>query len=131
MATPEDFSRIGNYARMYNQDQNIDRRKSKRTVPLEVLSLGFSRTGTLSMREALEILGYPNPYHFSSFYDNVKDCDIWLDLITAKFDGQGTVTKQDFDGLLGHCGAVTDMPCKLYHRHIISQRANKTSFKQL
>lgn len=114
MATQADFDRIGNYARMYNKDQNINRRKSERVVPLDVLALGFSRTGTLSMRGALEILGYPNPYHFSSFYDNVQDCDIWQELINAKFEGQGKVSKQQFDGLLGHCGAVTDMPCHLF-----------------
>lgn len=114
MATEADFARIGNYARMYNKDQNIDRRQCVRKVPLEVLSLGFSRTGTLSMRGALEILGYPDPYHFSSFYDNSRDCDVWQELIAAKFEGKGTVTKQQFDGLLGHCGAITDGPCILF-----------------
>ena len=119
MATPADFERIGNYARMYNKDQNIDRRTSSRVVPMEVLALGYSRTGTLSMRSALETLGYPNPYHFSSFYDNVRDCDIWLELIAAKFEGKGEVTKRQFDGLLGHCGAVTDMPCHLFAAELI------------
>lgn len=114
MATHADFERIGNYARMYNKDQGIDRRERSRVVPMEVLALGYSRTGTLSMRGALEVLGYANPYHFSSFYDNASDCDIWRDLIEAKFEGKGTVTKQQFDGLLGHCSAVTDMPCHLF-----------------
>lgn len=120
MATQEDFARIGNYARMYNKDQNIDRRGLSRTVPLQVLALGYSRTGTLSMQKAFEILGYSNPYHFSSFYDNVRDCDIWLDLIARKFDGKGPpVTKADFDGLLGRCGAITDMPCHLFAAELI------------
>jgi len=120
MATQADFDRIGNYARMYNKDQNIDRHTCKRVVPMEVLALGFSRTGTLSMREALEILGYPNPYHFSSFYDNVQDCDMWRELLDAKFEGKGTVTKEKFDGLLGHCGAVTAMPCHLFAAELMS-----------
>lgn len=113
MATPADFDRIGNYARMYNPDQNIDRRTQTRTVPLEVLCLGYSRTGTLTMRSALEILGYPNPYHFSSIYDNVHDSDAWCELLDIKYEGIGSgpaVTKGDFDALLGHCGAVTDIP---------------------
>lgn len=120
MATAADFDRIDNYARMYNEDQNIDRRKATRTVPMEILSLGFSRTGTLSMRSALEILGYPNPYHFSSFYDNLQDCDIWRELFDAKFEGKGALTKQQFDGLLGHCGAVTDMPCHLFAAELLA-----------
>nr|POE90147.1 hypothetical protein CFP56_20614 [Quercus suber] len=120
MASPADFERIGNYARMYNRDQNIDRHHASRTVPMEVLALGFSRTGTLSMRGALEILGYPNPYHFSSFYDNVRDCDMWQELLQAKFEGKGVVTKQAFDGLLGHVGAVTDMPCVLFAAELMA-----------
>lgn len=113
MATQADFDRIGNYARMYNTDQNIDRRTQSRTVPLEVLCLGYSRTGTMTMHSALEILGYPNPYHFSSIYDNVRDSDAWCELLDIKYEGIGskpTVTKEDFDAVLGHSGAVTDIP---------------------
>lgn len=119
MATQADFDRIGNYALMYNKDENIDRRKCTRKVPMEVLALGYSRTGTLSVRKALEILGYPNPYHFSTFLGNIRDCDMWHELIEAKFEGKGEVTKQQFDGLLGHCGAVTDMPCHLFAAELI------------
>ena len=119
MATEADFARIGNYARMYNPDQGIDRHKCTREVPLEVLSLGYSRTGTMSMYKALEILGYPNPYHFSTCYDNIQDCDIWIELMNAKFQGDGLVTKEQFDQVLGHCGAITDMPCILFAAELI------------
>jgi len=119
MATEADFRRIGNYARMYNRDQNIDRRKCTRTVPLEVLCPGYSRTGTLSMQKALEILGYPT-YHFSSMYDNVSECDLWLQAMNAKFDRRGDVLgKMFWDGLLGHVGAVTDAPCNLFARELV------------
>jgi hypothetical protein len=103
----------------YNPDQNIDRHKCKRVVPMEVLSLGYSRTGTLSMQKALTILGYPNVYHFSSFYDNVQDCDMWMELLEAKFEGKGTYGKEDFDKLLGHCGGLTDMPCILFAKELV------------
>lgn len=124
MATEADFRRIGNYARMYNPDQAIDRRHAVRTVPMQVLCLGYSRTGTLSMRKALETLGYPDPYHFSSLYDNVRDCDLWIEAITAKFHGgkeDSSVPdwKVFFDGLLGHCGAVTDAPCHLFAKELV------------
>ena len=69
---------------------------------------------TLSMQKALSILGYPNPYHWASLYDSVRDCELWQDLISSKFEGKGTVSKADFDRLLGHCGALTDMPCMLF-----------------
>lgn len=119
MATAADFDRIGNYARMYNPDQNIDRHKCKRVVPMEVLSLGYSRTGTLSMQKALSILGYANPYHFSSMYDNVQDCDMWLEALDAKYKGKGTFGKEQFDQLLGHVSAVTDMPCIVFAKELM------------
>ncbi|KAI7237895.1 hypothetical protein KC343_g333 [Hortaea werneckii] len=78
MATEADYARIGNYARVLNPQQNIDRSRATRTVPLQVLCLGYSRTGTLSMHPALSLLRYPNPYHFSSTLDNVLECDLWM-----------------------------------------------------
>ncbi|KAK4897383.1 hypothetical protein LTR27_004903 [Elasticomyces elasticus] len=121
MATEADFERIGNYARMYNRDQNIDRRGAHRTVPLEAICLGYSRTGTLTMQAAMSILGYPDPYHFSSIYDNVKDVDMWLEAVDAKFNGRGTLPdKAFFDGVLGHVGAVTDAPCNLFAEELVN-----------
>lgn len=120
MATKADYQRIGNYARMYNKDRNIDRSQASRTVPLEVLCLGYSRTGTMSMNKALSILGYPNPYHFSSFYDNTLECEMWLRALDAKYNGKGDMPdKSFFDGLLGHVGAVTDAPCNLFAKELI------------
>ncbi len=119
MATQADFARIGNYARMYNRDQNIDRLKSTRTVPMKVLCLGYSRTGTLSMHTALETLGYPT-YHFSSFFDNVRECDLWMKALDAKFNGKGKMPGKEFwDGLLGHVGGVTDAPCFLFAKELM------------
>ena len=119
MATDADFKRIGNYARMYNKDQGIDRHKCTRTVPLEVLSLGYSRTGTMTMHKAFSILGYP-AYHFSSFYDNRSESDMWMEAINAKFYGKGEMpNKAFFDGLLGHIGAVTDMPCNAFGKELV------------
>jgi len=120
MATEADFKRIGNYARMYNPDQNIDRKKSRRTVPLDVICPGYSRTGTLSMHKAMTILGYPDPHHFSSIYDNLSDADAWGEAIDAKYKGIGTMPdKAFFDGMLGHVGAVTDAPCMLFAEELI------------
>ncbi|KAH8652125.1 P-loop containing nucleoside triphosphate hydrolase protein [Xylariales sp. PMI_506] len=120
MATDADFARIGNYARLYNPDQNIDRRKAHRTVPIEVICPGFSRTGTLSMHKALSILGYPSPYHFSSALENVQDCDMWTEALDAKYYGKGEIPGKDFfDSLLGHVSAVTDAPCNLFAKELV------------
>lgn len=55
MATEADYKRLGAWARMLEPDQQIDRHTSHRTVPMQVLSLGCPRTGTLSMQEAYSI----------------------------------------------------------------------------
>ncbi|KAK3110317.1 hypothetical protein LTR53_015496 [Teratosphaeriaceae sp. CCFEE 6253] len=120
MATEADLQRIGNYARMYNKDQNIDRRRAHRTVPMEVLCLGYSRTGTLTMQKAMSILGYPSPYHFSSVYDNIQDVDMWMEALNAKFHGRGELPdKAFFDAILGHVGATTDAPCNLFAQELV------------
>ena len=66
------------------------------------------------MCRAYEILNYPNPYHFSSIFSNAKDSDMWMEAFRAKFDGIGTFGKEQWDALLGHCGAVTDQPAILF-----------------
>lgn len=120
MATLADFTRIGNYAQMYNPDENINRIHSTRTVPLQLLCLGMSRSGTLTMNKAASILGYPSPYHFSSQLSNISDCDNWSTALEAKYWGKGPPPdKKFFDGMLGHCGAVTDAPCILFARELV------------
>jgi len=127
MATEADFARTGNYARILNPQQNIDCNKAHRTVPMEVLCLGYSRKGSLSVHRALSTLGYPNPYHFSSFMDNVLECDLWLQALNSKFyDGGSQVhlDKHFWDGLLGHVGAVTDAPCNLFGPELLAVYSN-------
>lgn len=91
----------------------IDRRTCHRVVPMKVLVLGLSRTGTnckclihpsghlvksfLAIRMALELLGYDETYHGY----NAVFC---LDGMRAKFEGKGKLFgKEEFDQLLGHC----------------------------
>jgi len=119
MATESDFKRVGNYARMYNPDHKIDRRELKRVMPMEVICPGYSRTGTLTMHKAMEILGYPC-YHFSSICENVKDSEVWMEAINAKYYGRGPMpSKEYFDGILGHVSAVTDAPTNLFTEELI------------
>lgn len=71
------------------------------------------------MCRAYEILGYPNPYHFSSVFANAKDSDMWMEAFRAKFDGVGTFQKEQWDQLLGHCGAVTDQPAIIFSEELL------------
>jgi hypothetical protein len=73
------------------------------------------------MARAYEILGYPNPYHFSSIWANARDSDLWLEAFQAKWDGAGApFGRAQWDQLLGHCGAVTDQPAILFAEELLA-----------
>ena len=100
---------------------DIDRRNCTRTVPLRVLCLGLSRTGTVSLRQALIRLGYQDCYHFAStLQENPRDTELWLEALNAKFKGIGKeYGKAEWDALLGHCQAVTDTPCVIFYKELL------------
>ncbi|CAG8927059.1 unnamed protein product [Penicillium salamii] len=100
---------------------DIDRSKCTRVVPMRVLGLGLSRTGTNSLRSALRTLGYDDTYHgFAAFMENPRDCEMWLKALEAKFHGQGKpFGREEFDQLLGHCQAVTDIPAVCFAPELI------------
>lgn len=110
MVSKTNEERLGVWAVALEPDGNIDRRGAKRTVPMQVLSLGLSRTGTASMQEAYKILGYENPYHFANIFANVKDADMWSEAMQAKMNKTKPYGRAEYDQLLGHCAAVTDSP---------------------
>ncbi|KAK2759936.1 hypothetical protein FQN54_002672 [Arachnomyces sp. PD_36] len=95
--------------------------KPTRQVPMKVLALGYSRTGTKSLRDALLTLGYDHTYHtFDAVFLNPQDCKTWLDALNAKCDGVGKkFGREEFDQLLGHCQAVTDMPAAFFAPELI------------
>ncbi|KAJ7457730.1 P-loop containing nucleoside triphosphate hydrolase protein [Mycena latifolia] len=98
-----------------------DRRGATRTVPMTVLVLGFFRTGTASMRTALETLGYKHTYHMQDVLADPREADFWTEAIDAKFEGKGTpFGRAEWDQLLGHCQAVTDVPAILFSEELIA-----------
>ncbi|KAH7382049.1 P-loop containing nucleoside triphosphate hydrolase protein [Cadophora sp. MPI-SDFR-AT-0126] len=109
-------------AELFSGDQNIDRRKCKRVVPLEVLNLSMPRTGTMSMKMALEQLGYHEVYHFFNTLNNLQDHDMWIPLLKAKYSGKSDTVdwRSEFDKLLGHCQAVSDTPAIFFARELIA-----------
>lgn len=120
MATEADYDRLGVWAVMLNPDAGINRRGAKRTVPMEVLSLGLHRTGTASMREAYAILGYPDPYHYASIFANIRDADMWIEALRAKYKGVGKpYARAEFDQLLGHSGVITDTPGVCFWKELV------------
>lgn len=121
-ATAADYEKYSAWAAIKNPDPNIDRRKCHRVVPFEVINASAPRTGTLSLQEALKVLGYANPYHFSAIFENCRDSDMWLEALHAKYrpsPNRKPYTREDFDQLLGHCGAGGDGPVMNFWKELM------------
>ncbi|KAK7002189.1 P-loop containing nucleoside triphosphate hydrolase protein [Favolaschia claudopus] len=99
----------------------VERRGAQRVVPMKVLVLGFCRTGTASMRVALETLGYRETHHMQTVLANPLEVDMWREAIDAKFHGKGKpYGREEWDQLLGSCQAVTDVPAVLFSEELIA-----------
>lgn len=76
---------------------------------MQVLCLGLSRSGTDSLRNALEILGYKGVYHgFVITARQRADCAFWVPLMRQKFKNSSArafddqLESIDFDAVLGN-----------------------------
>lgn len=98
-----------------------------RTKPMKVLALGMSRSGTESLRRALQMLGYDHVYHgFDIFEPGPPTWRDWVMLGRRKYgmhgsaeSGDSGLGRDDFDAILGHSEAVTDQPCTLFAAELI------------
>lgn len=106
---------------------------------MRVLALGLGRTGTacrcaieplpagdanklmlIALRTALKELGFTDTYHMmSASVENPPDCLMWQDAFAAKYDGEGTFGREQWDQLLGHCQAVCDWPAVAFAKELI------------
>ncbi|KAF7307272.1 hypothetical protein MIND_00521000 [Mycena indigotica] len=108
------------FTTMSSRYNKVDRRGATRQVPMQVLALGFSRTGTASMRIALETLGYRETNHGFAVWTNFSEMEMWTEAINAKYFGKGKpYGKKEWDALLGHCMAITDVPHLLFAAELI------------
>lgn len=87
-----------------------------RDRPLQVLALGISRSATDSLRQALLHLGYINCYHGFDYVNAPNHSIQWIRLGWAQENSSSllldtTVSREEFDRVLGDCSAVTDFPC--------------------
>lgn len=87
---------------------------------MKVLALGLGRTGTASLRAALQELGFNDTYHMmNASVENPPDCLCWMDAFAAKYEGKGTFGRKEWDALLGHCMAVCDWPAIAFAKELI------------
>ena len=78
---------------------------------LRVIGTGFGRTGTDSMREALEILGFGPCHHMRELVKNPEHKQHWRDMVAGG--------PADWDLLLGQYGSCVDWPSAHYWPQLV------------
>jgi hypothetical protein len=91
---------------------------SHQTIPSypQVIVAGMPRTGTESIKRALEML-YGNgarAYHMTEVLNRPKHLEIWSDLAFGRCQVEGFNWMQLLEGYI----ATTDMPCALYFEEL-------------
>ena len=86
-------------------------------MPLRVIGAGFGRTGTLSMKAALEQLGFAPCYHMAELLEPRPGHSdghrrAWVDFMRGR-------APMDWEWLLQRYDAVVDLPMCLFHREIM------------
>ncbi|WP_113702720.1 sulfotransferase family protein [Nonomuraea lactucae] len=77
---------------------------------MKVIGAGFGRTGTASLKAALELLGYGPCYHMSVVIDQPRRVRQWLDI------GEGR--SRDWDAVFAGFRATADWPAAAYWREL-------------
>ena len=79
-------------------------------MALTVIGAGFPRTGTASLKAALEELGLGRCYHMSEVFDKPDHWTCWSDAADGK--------PVDWDFVFEGYGATTDAPACLFYKSI-------------
>ncbi len=79
-------------------------------MPLKVIGAGLPRTGTLSLKHALEQLGFGRCHHMTELARNPDRWPLW----ERAFDGEPVEWEEIFQGF----GATVDAPSCFFYREI-------------
>lgn len=78
---------------------------------MKLINVGLARTGTTSLKAALEKLGYSPIYHTFDLFTNSKHMDIW----EGAYEGQQVDWRAFYSGY-----EVADWPAGLFYKEIIT-----------
>ncbi|MCG5218412.1 sulfotransferase family protein [Streptosporangium sp. KLBMP 9127] len=77
---------------------------------MRVIGAGFGRTGTMSLKAALEGLGFAPCYHMADVLSEPRRIYQWLDIAEGRSD--------DWDAVFEGYGACVDWPASAYWREL-------------
>lgn len=79
-------------------------------MALQIIGAGMGRTGTLSLKAALERLGFGPCYHMTRIFDHIEHGPMWQQFAAG--------ARGDWDSLLGDFGAAVDWPASYFWREL-------------
>lgn len=82
-------------------------------MSIEIIGAGFPRTGTTTLKKAIEILGYNKTYHFKDLVANPNDLKYWKEL-----EETGNT---DFESLFKGYRATSDFPAYPYYKILLKK----------
>ncbi len=91
--------------------RSAGRRLRRNKVPIQVIGAGLGRTGTFSLKSALEDLGFAKCYHTVEHWNS--DARTW----DAALRGEPV----DWDTLFAGCRAAVDLPSCLFYRELLEK----------
>ncbi len=80
-------------------------------MALEIIGAGFGRTGTYSLKAALERLGFGPCHHMSEVFGNPSQIDLW----SAVADG-----RPEFERIFAGFRAAVDFPVSAYWKAVLA-----------
>lgn len=79
---------------------------------MKIIGAGFGRTGTLSLKKALELIGLGPCYHMDEMIRYPKHMDVW------KAAGQGKPV--NWDDIFANYQSTLDFPASLYYQELLT-----------
>jgi hypothetical protein len=94
------------------------------TVPvkdegLQVIGAGFGRTGTSSLQEALEILGFGPCYHMSVVFKDPTGVNKWDTVGVNRMEHHRSPTKQEWEDIFEGHQSTVDFPAAIYYPELL------------
>jgi len=86
---------------------------TEKTNNMKVIGAGFSRTGTMSFKYALEQLGYQKCYHMHSVFMNPDHLEYWYKAFEQE--------KFDWELVFEDCQATSDFPACLFWKQLLDE----------
>jgi hypothetical protein len=82
-------------------------------MSIQVIGAGMGRTGTLSLKHALEELGYTKTHHMMEVIENPEQLPYWIEMHYKR--------KSDYDAMFKGFAAMVDFPGAIYYKEFMEQ----------